>query len=53
VLVLLGDGNLEPLANRLPALTRCEPAAHEVGSLSTRPDGVPELALRVLRPEQD
>jgi hypothetical protein len=39
LLVRLGDGDLEPLAYRLPPLTRCEPTAHEVGSLSIRPDG--------------
>jgi hypothetical protein len=27
-------------AYRLPPLTRCEPTAHEVGSLSIQPDGV-------------
>jgi hypothetical protein len=40
VLVGLRDGDLEPLTDRLPPLTRCEPAAHEVGSLSIRPDGL-------------
>jgi hypothetical protein len=39
VLVGLGDGDLEPFAYRLTALAGCEPTAHEVGSLSIRPDG--------------
>ena len=40
MLVGLRDGDFELLTYRLPALTRCEPAAHEVGSLAIRPDGV-------------
>ena len=43
MLVCLGNSHLEPLAYRLPPLTRCEPTAHEVGSLAIRPDGAPRL----------
>jgi hypothetical protein len=39
MLVPLRDGDLEAFAYRLAPLTRCEPTAHEVGSLATRPDG--------------
>jgi len=39
VLVGLGGGDLEQFAYRLTPLTRCEPPAHEVGSLSIRTDG--------------
>jgi hypothetical protein len=42
MLVGLGHGDLEALSYRLPALARCEPTTHEVGSLAigrTEPSG--------------
>jgi ATP-dependent DNA ligase len=47
--IRFGDDNAKPLTDGLSPLTRCEPAANEVGRLSMRPDGVGSVAMALRR----